>query len=64
MRKEPGVYFVELYDELSHKFNTVTAKNFGDSQRIADDWEARKDGYSAVASRIVYNTKMKRAKLL
>ena len=64
MRKEPGVYFVEFYDELGHKFNTVLAKNFGDSVKIADGWEAKKEGNSAVASRILYNTKMKRSKLI
>lgn len=62
MRKEPGVYQIELYDELGHKFNTVSGKNLQLSEKIADDWEKRKDGYSAVVMRVVYNTRMKRAK--
>lgn len=62
MRKEPGAYFIELYDELGHKVDTVNGISLTDSQKIADNWESQKDGYSAVASRVVYNTKMKLAK--
>lgn len=62
MRKEPGTYFIELYDELGHKVDTVNGISLTDSQKIADNWESQKDGYSAVAHRIVYNTKMKLAK--
>ena len=61
MRKEPGVYLIELYDELGHKFNTVVGKNLADSQFIGDQWCDQSEGYSAVVQRVVYNTKFPRA---
>lgn len=59
MRKEPGIYLIEFYDELGHKFNTVTAKKLTDSQIIGDSWCSQDHRYSAVILRVISNTKVR-----
>ena len=59
MRKEPGIYLVELYDELSNKTSTSTATSLTDAQQLGDEWCKTSDDYSAVVLRVINNSKIR-----
>ena len=56
MRKVPGIYIVEFYDEYHSKVKTKKAKNYQDAAKKANKWKKKKAGYSASAELVVYNT--------
>lgn len=64
MRKEPGIYLVELFDEYGSKVDTNTANSLKDSMAIGDAWKVDHPGYSFVALRVIYNSKSESLKYL
>ena len=62
MRKEPGKYLIECYDELGHKVSTLNADNLHKSESMSDDWCNSNDEYGAVILRVIKNSKFKGAK--
>ena len=59
MRKEHGLYLIELYDELSNKTSTSTATSLTDAQLIGDEWCKTNNDYSAVIMRVINNSKIR-----
>lgn len=62
MRKEPGVYKVEIYDELGHKIKRYKTTNALKAKKEALLDIEGKEGWSAVGSLIVFNTAIRKDK--
>lgn len=53
------MYVIEFYDELSHRVLKETATNYMLSCKRAREWEKKQAGFSAVVSRVLYNSNYK-----
>ena len=58
MRKDIGQYFIERYDELGNKEDTIKGDSVIDCLKKSDEY-CKKEGHSTVTFRIIDNSKQR-----
>ena len=57
MNKKTGRFIVECYNKWGTKKKSVHCGGFISGITVAQEWESKKKGRTAILSRILYNTK-------